>query len=105
MTLEANIFAQIDALVNVTISKVVLGSVSVSNSVAFTSSDSAAAQSGQSALALVLQSGDVSSIYGDTFGSVTVSNVTQGNATNPSKSEHASYGGCLMQLCVQHAGA
>ncbi len=68
-----------------TINKVVLGSVSVSNSVAFTDADSADALAGQSALASVLQSGDVSSIFGTTFGTVTVSNVAQGNATNPSK--------------------
>ncbi len=80
-TLETNIFAKINALVNVTIAKVVLGSVSVTDSVAFTSADNQAALAGQGALAAVLQSGDVSSIFGTTFGTVAVSNVTQGNAT------------------------
>lgn len=84
-TLEANIFAKINALVNITITKVVQGSVSVTNSAAFTASDSADALAGQSALADVLSSGDVSSIFGDSFGTVTVSGVTKGNATNPSK--------------------
>ena len=40
-TLEANIFAKIDAVVNVTITNVALGSIKVTNSVAFTSSNSA----------------------------------------------------------------
>jgi hypothetical protein len=84
-TLETNIFAKINALVNVTITKVVQGSVSVTNSAAFTGSNSAEALAGQSALADVLNSGDVSSIFGDSFGTVTVSGVTKGNATNPSE--------------------
>ena len=84
-TLEANIFAKINALVNVTITNVVAGSVQVTNSVAFTGANSAAALAGQSALAAVLNSGDVSDIFGTTFGSVTVSGVALGTASNPSE--------------------
>lgn len=84
-TLESNILAAIQQLVNVTITKVVAGSISVSTSIAFTTADSAAALEGQSALAAVLQSNDVSSIFGDSFGTVTVSGVSKGNTTNPSE--------------------
>ena len=82
--LEANIFAKINALVNVTITKVTTGSAIVENTVAFTSSDSASAAAGRSALFQTLQSGDTT-IFGTTFGSVAVSNVTQGTADNPGK--------------------
>ena len=84
-TLESNILTAIQQLVNVTITKVVAGSISVSSSIAFTTADAAAALEGQSALAAVLQSNDVSSIFGDSFGNVTVTGVSKGNTTNPSK--------------------
>ncbi len=84
-TLESNILTAIEQLVNVTITKVVAGSISVSTSIAFTTADAAAALEGQSALAAVLQSNDVSSIFGDSFGTVTVTGVSKGNTTNPSK--------------------
>ncbi len=84
-TLESNILTAIEQLVNVTITKVVAGSISVSTSIAFTTADAAAALEGQSALAAVLQSNDVSSIFGDSFGDVTVTGVSKGNTTNPSK--------------------
>ena len=89
-TLEANIEAQIGTPVNVIITSVVAGSVKVTNSVAFTGADSAAALAGQSALAAVLKSGDVS-IFGTTFGSVAVSGVTLTTAANPSKSGAAAH--------------
>lgn len=96
MTLEANIFAKISAIVNVTISKVVMGSISVTNLVAFTSANIAEALADQSALAATFLSGDTT-IFGTTFGSVVVSNVTQGNTTNPSESHCTgqSYSACL----------
>ncbi len=81
-TLETNILTSIGSLVNVTITNVVLGSISVSNTIAFTDADSLAAAAGQTALAQTLSSGDVS-LFGTTFGSVTVSDVKQANATNP----------------------
>lgn len=82
--MEADIFAKINAIVNVTVSKVVLGSISVTNTVAFTSGNTADALAGQRALVTTLSSGDTT-MFGTTFGSVAVSNVTQGNTTNPSK--------------------
>ncbi len=90
-TLESNILAAIQQLVNVTITKVVSGSISVSTSIAFTTADAAAAVEGQSALATVLQSNDVSSIFGDSFGTVTVTGVSKGNTANPSKTPPAFY--------------
>ena len=84
-TLEINIEATVNTPVNVTITNVVAGSVKVTNTVAFTGSNSAAALAGQSALATLRKSGDVSSVFGSTFGSVTVSGVTLGTASNPSK--------------------
>ncbi len=74
----------IGSLVNVTINNVVLGSISVSNTIAFTAADSIVAAAGQTALAQALSSGDVS-LFGTTFGPVTVSDVKQANATNPGK--------------------
>ena len=81
---QANIYAKINALVNVTITKVTTGSAIVENSVAFTSSDNSAAEAGRTALFQTLSSGDTS-VFGTTFGSVAVSNVTQTTTTNPSK--------------------
>ena len=83
--LESNIYAKINALVNVTITQVTSGSAVVENTVAFTSSDSSAAAAGRSALFQTLSAGDTT-IFGSSFGTVIVSNVQQGNATNPSES-------------------
>lgn len=83
-TLQAAILAKISAVVNVTISKVESGSAIVYNSVAFTSADSAAALADRTALYTDLTAGDVS-LFGSSFGTVTVSNVAQANTTNPSK--------------------
>jgi len=52
-TLETNILTSIGSVVNVTITNVVLGSISVSNTIAFTAADSIAAAAGQTALAQV----------------------------------------------------
>ena len=81
-TLEANIFSEINALTNVTITKVVAGSISVTNSISFTAAYLSAAVAGQSALATLLSSG-INTVFGRTFGSVSVSNITQTNTTNP----------------------
>ena len=84
-TLEENIFAKINAVVNVTIDKVTMGSVLVANTVAFTGANAAGAIAGQDALSKVMTSGDVSSIFGDSFGTVTVTEVKSIDATNPSE--------------------
>jgi hypothetical protein len=95
-TLESNILAAIQQLVNVTITKVVSGSISVSSSIAFTTA--AAALEGQSAQAAVLQSNDVSSIFGDSFGTVTVTGVSKGSTTSPYANMHVSLH--LLSLCT-----
>lgn len=97
-TLESNILAAIQQLVNVTITKVVSGSISVSSSIAFTTADAAAALEGQSAQAAVLQSNDVSSIFGDSFGTVTVTGVSKGSTTSPYANMHVSLH--LLSLCT-----
>ena len=86
-TLETNVFDIIGSVVNVTITNVVLGSISVSNTIAFTSADAAAAAAGQADLTQKLSSEAVS-FFGTTFGSVAVSDVQIANATNPSESWH-----------------
>ena len=84
-TLEANILAKLNAIVDVTVDKVTAGSVMVANTVAFTDANSASATAAQDNLATVLNSGDVSSIFGDSFGPVTVTNVAPTTSSNPSK--------------------
>ena len=88
-TMEANILAKIDAIVNVTITQVVSGSAVVTNSVAFTGADSTAASAERTALYQTLSSGDTT-VFGTSFGTVAVSNVTEGNANNPSRLLHTS---------------
>ncbi|DBB05417.1 TPA: hypothetical protein ACH3X1_012383 [Trebouxia sp. C0004] len=81
--LETNAYIKTNAITNVTIDKVIMGSINVAHTFAFTAADSTAAVAGQSSLAEVLKSGDAASIFGTSFGPVTVSNVTQQNTTNP----------------------
>ncbi|DBB16733.1 hypothetical protein WJX82_001283 [Trebouxia sp. C0006] len=80
-TLEANILKLLDVLANVTIDSVVASSVSVTDTISFTGADSTAATEARDALVTALTSGD-SSIFGTSFGSVTVSSVLSTNSTN-----------------------
>ncbi|KAL3142472.1 hypothetical protein ABBQ38_002800 [Trebouxia sp. C0009 RCD-2024] len=99
-TMEANIMAKLNTVSNVTITKVSPGSINVANSVAFTGADSNVAKANQDAFASLLGSTDgVTSIYGTTFGAVTVSQVTQTTSPNPSV--------CLNELSISavHSGA
>ncbi|KAL3140790.1 hypothetical protein ABBQ32_005335 [Trebouxia sp. C0010 RCD-2024] len=85
--MEANIMAKLHTVTNVTITKVSPGSINVANSVAFTEADNNMAKANQDAFASLLGSADgVKSIYGTTFGAVTVSNVMQTTSPNPSES-------------------
>ena len=103
-TLEANILTTIHAVTNVTITQVTTGSVIVANTVAFTGASNGAALAGQNALTSLLESSDVSSIFGTSFGTVTVSNVTKANSTNPSRPRSApTYMhvlGCFVSACA-----
>ena len=86
-TLEANILANLNVLSNVTATKVTGGSINVYNTVAFTGADANGATAGQAAYANLMKTPTgISSIYGTTYGTVTVSNVTQ--TTGPSPGEH-----------------
>ncbi|KAL0027428.1 hypothetical protein WJX77_000156 [Trebouxia sp. C0004] len=85
--LETNAYIKTNAITNVTIDKVIMGSINVAHTFAFTAADSTAAVAGQSSLAEVLKSGDAASIFGTSFGPVTVSNVTQQNTTNPTSED------------------
>ena len=87
-TMEANILATLSVVANVTINNVTPGSIKVDNSVAFTGADAAAAATAQRQFALLVDpknADSLSSIYGTSFGTVTVSGVTLTNSTNPSK--------------------
>lgn len=85
-TLEANILSAIGAVTNVTINSIKPGSIVVSNTIAFTEADSAAASQAQIAVLDALNSQDgVNALFGDSFGNVEVSNVAKATATNPSK--------------------
>ncbi|DBA99980.1 TPA: hypothetical protein ACH3X1_013851 [Trebouxia sp. C0004] len=79
--LEANILQMLDVLANVTIDSVVASSVSVTDTISFTGADSTAAAEARDALVTALTSGDTS-IFGTSFGSVTVSSVSSTNSTN-----------------------
>lgn len=87
-TLEANIFTTLSVVANVTINNVTPGSIKVDNSVAFTGGDATAASAAQAKFASLLESqdaNDLASVYGTSFGIVSVSGITKTNSTNPSK--------------------
>ena len=80
-TLEASILKLLDVLANVTVDSVVAGSVTVDDTISFSGADSTAATEARDALVTALSSGDTS-IFGTTFGTVTVSSVSSTNSTN-----------------------
>lgn len=86
LTLQTNIRAKVSAIVNVNIDKVTAGSVLVTNTATFTDANSDTATAGQTALAQVLKSGDLTGIFGTQYGDVTVNGVNTLNAGNPSRS-------------------
>lgn len=57
----------------------------MAHTVAFTGANSEQAAAAATTLVTVLQSSDVSSVFGKSFGDVAVSGVTAVSATNPSK--------------------
>jgi len=87
-TLEESILASLKVVSNVTIDSIKAGSVVVSNTVAFTGADGAAAATSLStALASNSNGGYVSTLFGSSFGSVTVdpASVSETTTTNPTK--------------------
>lgn len=69
---------------NCTITSVVLGSVKVANTLAFTGSDTTAAEAARASVATALSSGTANANYfGNSFGTVSVSDVKATTTTNP----------------------
>ena len=85
-TLEANIYASLGAVANVTIDSVTAGSIVVSDTIAFTGSDAEAASKARDTLVTTLSSADgVGTIFGTSFGDVAVSSIQTADVPNPSK--------------------
>ncbi|KAL0038422.1 hypothetical protein WJX77_005952 [Trebouxia sp. C0004] len=86
-TLTANIEKLSGSPVTVTVDSVTAGSVKIATTVAFLSGDSSSASTYTS----VLKSGDVSSVFGTSFGGIAVdaSSVKSATVTNPSPSSAA----------------
>lgn len=91
LNLQTNIRAKVYAIVNIKIDMVTAAtaSIMVSNTATFTDANNDAALAGQKALMDVYASDDLSGIFGTEYGNVTVSDVSNGTAANPSKSHHA----------------
>lgn len=87
--MQTNIRAKINAIVDISVDQVVVGSILVSNTATFTDANSEAATAGQNALVDVYNSGDVAEIFGTSFGNVTVSDIQPVEAKNPSKLHQA----------------
>lgn len=81
--LEANILKVQGVVANCTITSVVLGSIRVSNTLAFTGSDPAAAEAARNSVATALSSSGTADYFGDSFGEVSVSNVATVTTYNP----------------------
>lgn len=81
--LEANILKTQGVVANCTITSVVLGSVKVSNTLAFTGSDSTAAEAARNSVATALSSSNSADYFGTTFGQVSVSDVATVTTANP----------------------
>ena len=85
-TVQANILSTLNALSSCTVTDVTPGSVNVANTVAFTGSDSAAAEAAQKQLAAQLATpAGITSVYGTGYGTVTVSKIQQDSVSNPSE--------------------
>lgn len=81
--LAANILKAQGVVANCTITNVVLGSVKVSNTLAFTGSDTAAAEAARNSVATALSSTDSTDYFGTTFGDVSVSDIATVTTANP----------------------
>lgn len=81
--LAANILKAQGVVANCTVTNVVLGSVKVSNTLAFTGSDTAAAEAARDSVATALSSTDSTDYFGTTFGDVSVSDIATVTTANP----------------------
>lgn len=87
-TIEANILKVQHVVANCTVTKVVQGSVIVSNTIAFPGADATVAQQARDSVAMALSSNSASSLasyFGTSFGTVSVANVQSTTAANPGK--------------------
>ena len=104
-TLEANILRVQGVVTNCTITSVVLGSVKVSNTLAFTGSDAAAAEAARNSVATALASTNTADYFGTSFGTVSVSDVASTNSANP-QGETCYYRRTqqvvVISVCLQH---
>ena len=93
LTLQTNIRAKINAIVDVNIDKVTSGSESilVRNTATFTDANSDTAKAGQSALEQVYKSRSVADIFGTQYGAVTVTDISTDYAANPSKTNACNF--------------
>lgn len=94
-TIEANILQVQNVLANCTVTKVVQGSVVVSNTIAFPGADVTLAQKARDSVYAALASNSPASLasyFGNNFGTVSVADVKSTNATNPAKSGAAAFG-------------
>ena len=102
-TLEANILIVQGVVTNCTITNVVLGSVKVSNTLAFTGSDSTAAEAARASVATALSSSNGAADYfGTSFGDVTVSDVQSTTTTNPTGKSSASMNSIIFESWFIH---
>ena len=81
--LEANILKVQGVVANCTVTNVVLGSIKVSNTLAFTGSDTAAAEAARNSVATALSSSGTADYFGDSFGDVSISDVKTVTTLNP----------------------
>ena len=102
-TLQTNIRAKVGAIVNIKIDKVDLGSILVTNTATFTDANFETAIAGQNALVKVLESGDLTGIFGTQYGDVTVEDVKRTDAANPSKSRTSYLPWFMKQVLSQPA--
>ena len=82
-TLEANILRVQGVVANCTVTKVELGSIKVSNTIAFPGADASAAAAARDSVATALSSSNVADYFGTSFGTVAVSDVQSTTAANP----------------------
>ena len=82
-TLEANILRVQGVVANCSITNIVLGSVKVSNTLAFTGSDATAAEAARDSVATALASTNSADYFGTSFGTVSVSDIASTTSANP----------------------
>ena len=84
--LQANILKTLQVVCNCTVTRVTPGSINVENTISFSGGNGAAAKAAQSDLVTLLKSdAGIISVFGTTYGTVSVSGVEAVEASNSSK--------------------